>query len=109
MGDPDYAYRPMTVEHKNRLSEVHRKRWGAPEGMCTLRGVHIPFEYREDLMVFANRIAQREGKEKARAWVQELKDGGWRRMPEIKRLAEEWRMVAENRELIRWLPYGGEP
>lgn len=99
--DPGYKRRHWSEEHRARLSEIHRKRWGAPEGFATVRGVHVPFEYRDALRYWTNSISATGSEEEARRFAQQIRDNDWRDMPRIQRLYEERMEIAETREQIR--------
>lgn len=97
----EYQYRGHTAEHCAKLSKAQLARWGAPEGMCTVRGVHVPLEYRDVLAFFGNRVAAKISGEAATAYIQSIKDGGWAKYPALKEKYELAMMVKETRELIR--------
>lgn len=105
MADADYEYRPMSVERRARLSAIHRKRWGAPDGYATVRGVHVPFEHRDPLRYWANWISAREGETAAHDFVAAVRDGNWKAVPRIRALFEERQAVHRNRELLRRLEW----
>ena len=101
IGHPDYRYRPISAKRKAKLSEIHRKRWGAPEGFCTVRGVHVPFEHRPPVRYWSDWIAYHQGEERARQWIQGLRDAEWADMPAITEIFNQRKEIARTRDAIR--------
>lgn len=101
MADPDYRHRPMPEERKARLSEIHRKRWGAPEGFATVRGVHVPFEHRAPLRYWSDYIAYHDGEDIAAEWLARRAEAEWTDMPELWRLYRARKEIAATRDAIR--------
>ena len=101
ISDLDYRYRPISKERKAKLSEIHRKRWGAPEGYCTVRGVHVPFEHRPPVRYFSDYVATNYGEDQARKRTQALADSHWQGMDDLWSLYQERRDIALTREAIR--------
>lgn len=97
----DYEIRPMSNGQRARLSAIHRRRWGAPEGCATVRGIHIPFEYRDPIRYWSDWLAYHDGEDAARVFIQKLKDTDWRDMPRVRRLYNARKDVAAMRDEIR--------
>lgn len=101
MGHPDYEHQPWSDERKAKASAFHRKRWAAPEGYATVRGVHVPFEHRAPIRYWSDHIFNHDGEEAARAFVQSLSDNEWRDMPRVTALYRAKKDIAAMREQIR--------
>jgi hypothetical protein len=99
--DPDYERRSWSEEHRSRLSAIHRKRWGAPEGYATIRGVHVPFEYRAPLRYWSDYIAHHYGEDVARRYLRTAEADGWIEMPRIRDFYDKRREIARTRDAIR--------
>lgn len=103
MADPAYVYRPWPQELRDSLAEIHRRRWGAPDGHCTIYGHHVPLEYAEPIRFWAQWIAGREGTERAIEFVGTHKAEGYARFDRLRELYLASREASANRELIRRL------
>jgi hypothetical protein len=101
MADQHYEHRPWSEEHRARLSAIHRKRWGAPEGYCTVRGVHVPFEHRAPVRYWSDWCAHHQGKDAARQWIESLKADEWFTMPRLWELYRARLEIAKTRDFIR--------
>lgn len=93
--------RQRSPELRAHLSAAHRARLGAPEGMATVRGVHVPYEYRDALAFWGDWIAHHFGPDNAFAFVEKEKAEGWQNMPRITELFEQRLQVREARRAIR--------
>lgn len=108
--DPDYEYAPWGDERRARASALHRKRWGAPDGYATVRGIHVPLEHRAPIRLWSDWIAYHDGEEAARCFIQGLRNNEWRDMPQLHRLYQDRKEVAALRREIRniaWEAYRG--
>jgi hypothetical protein len=102
---------PWTRERRRQLSAIHRKRWGAPEGYCTIRGIHVPFEHREPIRYWSDWWAHHYGEDDAKKFVADLKSADWKLIPRLRQLWNQKRQVGRNRDLIRnlvWEAYHRE-
>ena len=95
----------MNKELRDRLSAIHRRRWGAPEGYATVRGVHVPFEHRTPIRYWSDWLAYNEGEDAARAFIRGLKDADWLPMPRLWNLYGQRKAVAALRDEIRQLEW----
>lgn len=103
MGHPDYVHRPMSDERRSRLSEIHRKRWGAPDGFCTVYGVHVPFEHRTPVRYWADWVAYRQGWDGAQGFVEGLKSENWASVPRLWTLYQRKLEVRRTADFLRYL------
>lgn len=83
------------------MSEIHRRRCGAPAGFATLYGVHIPFEHRDPLAYWAAWLALRYGRHEAEAFVRDTMAQRWTTVPALRALYEQKLEVARTKKAIR--------
>lgn len=101
MNHPDYERTTMPPERRERLSAIHRARWGAPAGMATVMGVHVPLKYRDALRLWSNWVSTNAGAPAARRFVEQLRERDWADMPRIQELYEQRLAVRQSRKTIR--------
>lgn len=78
MGDPNYKYRPLSAEQRQKQSESQRARLGIPAGHCRIYGVHVPLQIADKVRPLATEIAGKQDFEAAHAFVQRLAENEWR-------------------------------
>ena len=74
---PLYVYREQSDDHRQKLSDAHRKRLGIPEGHARVYGVHVPFEFVGRVRPYATELARLRGYEAAQAFVKRSEANGW--------------------------------
>lgn len=93
--------RQWTTERREKMAKIHRKRWGAPDGYCTIYGRHVLLEHAEPIRFWAQWLAAQYGKESAADFVAGLIEEDYASVDRIRDMWLERQQVAENREMIR--------
>lgn len=88
-------------EHRRRMNALHCKRWGASEGHCTVRGVHVPIEHREPVRYWSDWWSYHYGEEDAKQFIADLKAGDWKLIPRLRELWNQKKQISHNSEIIR--------
>lgn len=96
-----YQREPWSDERRARLSEIHRKRWGAPDGFCTIYGIHVPFEHREPIRYWADWVAYHQGRESAQEFVHRQRASDYSAVDYLRKLMLRKRQIYHNAEAIR--------
>jgi hypothetical protein len=95
-----YQRARWTDERRAAASVLGRKRHGAPDGFCTIYGIHVPFEHRDPLRHWADWLTYHHGQDEARRMLLELKADNWRDVPRLRRLWEQKKLIHENGKVI---------
>lgn len=61
MGDPLYVYTPWSEERREKMSKLHKRRLGIPDGHIRLYGIHIPEDEGRRLAKHAQNVARLNG------------------------------------------------
>lgn len=88
-------------DRRERMAAIHRRRWGAPDGHCTIYGVHVPLEHAGPIRFWAEWIAAKEGAVAACKFVESIKSDDYVRVDRLREMCHERRAGAENGDLIR--------
>lgn len=75
-------------EKRRKMSELNRKRLGAPEGHCIIWGVYAPIEHREPLRYWSTWFKHNHGLETAKEFLVNERDSGWAHIDRIWELYE---------------------
>jgi hypothetical protein len=100
-----YEREPWSQERKDRMAAIHRRRWGAPEGHCTIYGVHVPLEHADPIRFWAQWLSCQMGRATAREFVEGLKAEAYASVDRIRFLWQQRLEVGHNRELIRQIEW----
>lgn len=65
MGSPDYVYRPVSEEHRQKMRDAALKRLGIPPGYCKVQGVLFKRALKEEMTIIAADMMRRHNKEYA--------------------------------------------
>lgn len=101
MWSDGYVYTPWDQERRERMAEIHRRRWGAPEGHCTIYGQHVPLEHAEPIRFWAQWVACREGNAAATEFVKSHVNDDYARIGRLRELHTTRKEASANKVLIR--------
>lgn len=94
-----------TEERRERMARMGRERFGAPEGHCTIYGIHVPVEHGKPVRYWAEWLVHNAGLDVARGFVLNLKANDYAEMEAIRELWQRKMDVRENRKTLRLLEW----
>jgi hypothetical protein len=97
----EYPNKRWSEERRERMAALHRKRHGAPDGFCTVHGIHVPAEHGQPVRYWADWFARSHGREAAREFIIGLREERWASMPRIRDLWISKKLIGKNAELVR--------